>query len=301
MLSLFKKNENFLLACFIATLGSLGNVIHAVLLKYYSAKLSVNLYELVFLNCIVEIIVLFPFCIKNIFSTKSKQQIFIVILLAILYSMDILLYNTGLKTVSINTGTLIMLLVPLWMCFFGKVILKEHGFDMINAICLLLCIFAVIITIYGDIKIDHFSIGVLLIFINSIVLPIGVILQKKFSDTRPIIYALWSNAFMLGLFSFFLSGCSVDIIKNINIDKIVGAIIIAMSDMMECGGVYLSCKLAKVSSLQPIRFTRIIFAILISRIILGENTTYHQIIGISIILISNFASIIYSKKKHYSN
>ena len=288
------KKEQFLIACFIALIGSFGNVLHGTFLKYYSTTLNINLYELIVLNCIIEVIMLLPFCIK--YLTHFTNGLSIVILLSILYSADILLYNTGLKTTPVNTGVLIMLLVPLWMCLFGKVILKEKGFHLINMIALICCFFAVILTIYGDFKFNGLSFGVLLIFLNSIVLPLGVILQKKFGDRRPIIYALFTNAIALGIVSFCMSGFSINSLQKINIALIKAGIWIAIFDIMECGGVYLSCKFANVALLQPIRFTRIIFAVFVSQIVLGENITIYQFFGALIIFVANFAVIFVSRK-----
>lgn len=283
------KKETFLIACFIALIGSLGNVLHGTFLKYYSTTLNINLYELITFNCIVEVIILFPFCIK--YFKKLTKDFSAVLLLSLLYSADILLYNTGLKTTPVNTGVLIMLLVPLWMCVLGRAILKEKGFHLFNIIALLCCIFAVILTIYGDFQFSGFSIGVVLIFINSIVLPLGVILQKKFGDKRPITYALFTNAIALGIVSFCMSGCKTNALQNINFDLIKAGFFIAIFDIMECGGVYLSCKLANVALLQPMRFTRIIFAVFVSQIVLGETLTIYQIIGAIIIFIANFLAI----------
>lgn len=295
----FLKKETFLIACFIALIGSLGNVLHGTFLKYYSTTLNVNLYELIVINCIIEAILLTPFCLP--YLKHIKKGFYIVILLALLYSTDILLYNTGLKTTSVNTGVLIMLLVPLWMCLFGKIILKEKGFHLINIITLIICLVAVIITIYGDFKFSGFSVGVFFIFLNSIVLPLGVILQKKFGDTRPITYALFTNAIALGIVSFCMSGFSTTALKTINIELIKAGFFIAIFDIMECGGVYLSCKMANVALLQPIRFTRIIFAVLVSQFVLGETITLYQFVGALIIFIANFVAIISSRKLNKPN
>ena len=291
----FLKKETFLVACFIALVGSFGNVLHGTFLKYYSTALQVNLYELIVINCIVEVIILLPFCLK--YLRKVNKGFFVVVLLSVLYSADILLYNTGLKTTPVNTGVLIMLLVPLWMCLFGKIILKEKGFRLVNIIALFCCFVAVVLTIYGDFKFSGFSFGVFLIFLNSIVLPLGVILQKKFGDKRPILYALFTNAIALGIVSFCMSGCKTNALQNINFALIKAGFFIALFDIMECGGVYLSCKLANVALLQPMRFTRIIFAVFVSQIVLGESITMYQIIGAVIIFVANFLVISFSRKK----
>ena len=298
--------KGFLFACFIALIGSFGNALQGTFIKYYTSNLHIGLYEVILIRCIASIIILLPFSIKHIIVfVKSKyiaKNSLIILLLAILYSADIVLYNTGLKTTPVNTGTLIMLLVPLWMCFFGKIILHENDFNKITAFSLLACIFAVIYTTIGDLKFGNTGVGVIFIFANSIVLPIGVILQKKFSDFRPIAFALFTNSIVLGLVVFFLSGCHTNILfstfnpfdKSFNLEFLICAVLIAIFDIMESGGVYLSCKLANVSSLQPIRFTRIIFAIIVSGIVLGEIITAKQAISTIIILIANAISIVYS-------
>ena len=302
--------KGFLFACFIALIGSFGNALQGTFIKYYTANLHIGLYDVILIRCIASIIILLPFSFKQMVSfIKSKnliKNVLIILLLAILYSADIILYNTGLKTTPVNTGTLIMLLVPLWMCFFGKIILHENDFNKITAFSLLACIFAVVYTTIGDLKFGNTGVGVIFIFANSIVLPIGVILQKKFADFRPIAFALFTNSIVLGLVVFFLSGCHTNILlstfnpfdKSFNLEFLICAVLIAIFDIMESGGVYLSCKLANVSSLQPIRFTRIIFAIIVSGIVLGEIITAKQAISTIIILMANTVSIVFSHKKY---
>jgi drug/metabolite transporter (DMT)-like permease len=123
------------------------------------------------------------------------------------------------------------------------------------------------------------------------VLPLGVILQKKFGDKRPIIYALFTNAIALGIVSFCMSGCKTNALQNLNFELIKAGFWIAIFDIMECAGVYVACKLANVALLQPMRFTRIIFAVFVSQIVLGETLTIYQIIGTIIIFIANFLAI----------
>ena len=298
--------KGFLFACLIALIGSFGNALQGTFIKYYTSNLHIGLYEVILIRCIASIIILLPFSIKYLISfVKSKhitKNLLVILLLAILYSADIILYNTGLQTTPVNTGALIMLLVPLWMCFFGKIILKEKDFNKITALSLLACITAVVYATIGDFRLGNTGIGIIFIFANSIILPIGVILQKKFLDFRPIVFALFTNAIILGIIVFLLSGFNTKILsltfnpfcKEFNINYIKCAVLIAIFDIMESGGVYLSCKFSNVASLQPIRFTRIIFAIIISGIVLGEIITEKQAISTIIILIANAISIIYS-------
>ncbi len=120
--------------------NSIGNVSQGVFIKYYQHKLDIGLYELMTLRCFVEIVLLFPFCLK--YLRHFTKNLHIVLFVVILYSGDMLLFHRGLKTVAVNTGSLILLLVPIWIIVLGRIILKEKKFNIVNAFFLLVrCIF----------------------------------------------------------------------------------------------------------------------------------------------------------------
>lgn len=291
---MFKKNI-FLTAVFIALVGSMGNALQGVYNRYYCELLKISTFQLLTIRCLVEIVILAPFCIKYLKNIKNNYLI--VFALAFLYSCDILLYHTGLQTVSVNTGTLIMLLVPFWMCIFSRVFLKEKSFNVVNVLALLICVVSVCYSINGEINFNGFKIGIIFILVNSIILPIGVILQKKFDNTRPIIFALFTNAVMLGIIGYFLSCFTTGSLKlPISFDILKSAFIVAIFDIMECAGVYLSCKMAYVALLQPVRFTRFVFASIFSSIVLSQSLTKYQVITAIIIFGANIISTAYSQK-----
>ena len=86
-------------------------------------------------------------------------------------------------------------------------------------------------------------------------------------------------------------------IKDINIDKVIGCLFIALCDLVEFGAVYIAYQIAEPALLQPIRFTRILFSIAFSYIFLLEKPTKQQIIGAILIILANIFSIFYSHKK----
>ena len=170
--------KSFLFASIIYIFNSIANVSQGVLIKYYQTSLSMGLYETIALKCFIAMIITLPFAFKYLKNIKYKFHI--VLLLSILYSLDLLLCNTGFKTVPINTGTLILLLIPLWVVVLGRIILKEKSFNIINAFALFVCLFAIFLTIKDEISFNGFNIGYLYILIASVVIPLGLILQKKF-------------------------------------------------------------------------------------------------------------------------
>ena len=301
---------SFLLASIIYIINSLANVSQGVLIKYYQSSLSIGLYEIITLKCFIAMILMLPFAWKYIKTFRRNLKI--VLLLAFLYSCDILLCNTGFKTVPINTGTLILLLIPLWVVVLGRIILKEKKFDFVNAIALFVCLLAIFLTIKDEISFNGFNYGYIFLFLASIIIPLGLILQKKFSDSRPVSYALFTNAFVLGwislLFSiicfptqnkynYLMPFVDVKWIINLSIDHVIGGLLIAICDLAEFAAVYIAYQMTEPALLQPIRFTRIIFSMILSYTLLHEQPSKYQIIGAILIIVANIFSIIYSQRK----
>ena len=284
--------KGFLLAAIIYLFNSLGNVSQGVFIKYYQSAISIGLYELITLKCLIAGVIMFPFAFK--YLKNWKQNLSIVIMLATFYALDVLTCNIGLKTVPINTGTLILLLVPLWIIVFGRLLLGEKKFNKVNALMIAICLFAIGITIKNEMSFSGFNAGYVFLFADSIIIPLGLILQKKFSDSRPVSYALFTNALILGIISFSISGFNLPEITPTNLKA---ASFVAFFDLMEFAAVYIAYQMTDCALLQPIRFTRILFSIALSYLLLNEMPTKYQIIGAILIIIANVCSIIYSKKK----
>ena len=290
MSTIFQKG--FLLASIIYFFNSVGNVAQGVFIKYYQHRLDIELYELMTQARIIEILLLLPFCLK--YLRHFTKNLGIVLLLAGLYAVDMLLFHRGLASVAINTGVLIMLLVPLWIVVFGRVLLGEKKFNIINAIALLSCLVGVFITIFNEVKFTGFNSGYLFLFADSIAIPLGLILQKKYAEFRPVVYAIFTNAVVLSIFGFCLSGFKFAEFTSSNLQ---GALVVALFDIMEVACVYIAYQMTEASLLQPIRFTRILISVILGYVVLKEQPTQYQMVGAVIILIANAVSIIYSKKK----
>ena len=289
-----------------------------VLIKHYQHDLSMGIYEIIALKCLIAMIITIPFAFKYIKNFRHNLKI--VILLALLYAGDLLCCNTGFKTVPINTGTLILLLIPLWVIVLSRIILKEKSFNCVNACALFVCLLAIFITIKDEITFNGFNFGYIFLFIASIIIPLGLILQKKFTDTRPVPYALFSNAVVLGVISFLLSMFDFSVfnsninnqatfsyvfnlkwITELSLHKIISCLFIAVCDLVEFASVYIAYQIAEPALLQPIRFTRILFSIILSYILLSETPSQQQIIGAVLIIMANIFSILYSQKKQSKN
>lgn len=284
--------NSFALASFIYLLNSIGNVSQAIFIKHFHATTGIDMYNLITLKCLLVVILMFPLILEHLKHVLHKLHI--VIFLATLYASDMLFYNSGLKYgVSANTATLILLTVPLWIVVLGHIVLKERRFNKINAICIVLCLIAIALTVSTEVQIDGFNFGYILVFIDSLIIPVSLILQKKFNDCRPVLYAIWTNAIMLGIISFFMGNCTFPVVNKQNI---CSALVVAFFDIMECGAVYIAYQMTEVALLQPIRFTRLPIAIVISWLLLNEKVTMIQIVAGTIIITVNLFSMWYSRK-----
>ena len=283
--------KGFLLAAIIYLFNSLGNVAQGILIKHYQQTLSVGVYEMIAIKCLVACLIMLPFAWK--YLKHFHKNLKIVLMLSVLYSLDLLCCNTGFKTVPINTGTLILLLIPLWIVVLGRVILNEKSFNKVNAVALLVCLFAVFIPIRSEISFGGFNTGYIFLFAASIIIPLGLILQKRFSDCRPVPYALFTNAFVLGIIS--LSLCKFEL-PALNSEVMTAGLLVALCDLVEFAGVYIAYQMAEAALLQPIRFTRILISMVLSYVILSERPTSAQVIGAVMIIAANAFSIWYSRK-----
>ena len=301
--------KGFVLASIIYFFNSVANVSQGVLIKHFQGELSVGVYEMIAIKCLVAALIMLPFSIKYLIRKDILKKTHIVILLAFLYSLDLLCCNTGFKTVPINTGTLILLLIPLWIVVFGRVILKEKSFNKVNAFALVVCLIAVFIPIRSEISFGGFNSGYIFLFMASIIIPLGLILQKRFTDCRPVSYALFTNAVILGIISFILSVLTISFtaheftisidahwLLNLNAEKIKAGLLVAICDLVEFAAVYVAYQMTEAALLQPIRFTRILISIALSWIILAEAPTTSQIISAILIISANALSIWYSRK-----
>lgn len=289
---------NLAIGSFIYSFNALSQVLNGILIKYAGTRYGINLYFLILIKSVFGLFFLYPFA--KIYFYKIKNNLFKISILAILASIDILLWNIGLSTVPANEGTLIMLLIPVWILILSRLLLKESSLKVIDYFGIFISFFGVVLVMSnGDLKNLHiadFKFGHFIIFINTFIVAVGLILQKKMSDSRPIPFALFTN----NIATFIIVSLMMkDNHLNFEItDSLVFiSVLVFLLDLLEMYSVYRAYQITSVSLLQPIRFTRIIFSIVFSYFLLNEKPTYLQIIASSMIIIGNLLIILYNRRR----
>ena len=64
--------KGFLLAAIIYLFNSLGNVAQGILIKHYQQTLSVGVYEMIAIKCLVACLIMLPFAWKYISNIFTK-------------------------------------------------------------------------------------------------------------------------------------------------------------------------------------------------------------------------------------
>ncbi len=277
-----------------------SSISQGILTKYITSgfqDIAIKLFNFLLLRAFFVMILTAPFAVK--YFIKVKQNYLVVFFLTLLASLDTIFYNLSLRTVPVNLVVIIMLTVPLFINIFSSIILKEKS-NKKDYIFLILCLIGVFkadqkinpFYILGNNHNIHFTTDLMFIFLTVFVVVLGLILQKKYSDKRPIPLAIFLNAFFLFLISLLFK--EQPILKTINFNIIFFAFIVALFDITDFFAVYKSYQMSNLSKLQPVRFTRIIISIFMSYFFLKEEPTKNQIVGTLIIIIANICNL-YSK------
>jgi drug/metabolite transporter (DMT)-like permease len=280
--------------------NSLGNVGQGVFIKYFvKNQIALNLYEFLCLRCLISVILLLPFNIKNLkkYFTFSNKFFFLNIIISCFYSVDILLWNKGLQTIPVNNGTIIMLLIPIWITILSRVLLKEKDFSVFHLFSFVLGFIGVVFSIEGEVSFLTYNSGNLLILLNTFVVAIGLILQKQYRHERPVGYSLFLNAAVCLVLFFIINHFQSAAYSSVRLNNVfdyiwnkkilIMALAIAVLDILEYAAVYFAYSIYNVASLQPVRFTRIIVSGALSYLFLNEHLTLHQFIAINIIVLAN--------------
>lgn len=290
----------FLKAALVYLICHISSVSQGILTKFATTKagLSIQLFNFLIVRAVVVMIVLFPFAIKHFH--KLKKHTIAIAVLSILAAMDTIFFNLGLRGTAVNLAIIIMFIVPIMINIFSPIILKEKS-SISDYFTLIACLIGVFIAspeinpinlIFSKEKIN-FNFDIIFIFLTVIVVVFGLIFQKKWKDKRPIPLAIFLNAFCLLIFSSLLK--EKPILETINHKVIIFGILVAIFDMLDFFSVYKAYQMSDLAKLQPVRFARVIISIVLSYLILKEEPTVNQLIGGSIIIVSNLAGPIIGK------
>ena len=263
-------------------------------------KKTILLYQIPALQVIVILqgatfAVILPFMMKMKFKFFKKKALTDNILRNILYTFGLWLLYSSLKYIPINVNVGIQFLVPVCSVVLAIFILKER-----NSIFIWLSFFACIIgavVIRGGfaIKVSEFEMRAYILLASFVVVrSFGNILNRQLAikyNTRTLVF--YSHTIM-----FFLSFVAMLLFRSyraIPIDIFLSLCGFGLMYLIEYCLIFRAFKYCSVLTIQPLEFSKMIYAIILSNIFLNEAFTKHQIVG-SILIALGFMSSIFDKR-----
>ncbi len=261
-----------------------------------SAIVKFHLPTIEVLCCRQAIIVIFlmPLMIKRKFNFFDKKAFKPNVFRNLLFSISTFLLYCGMSRVPLNDATAITFLIPIIGSILAVKMLGEKASKSIW--------FALILSIIGvfvikkpcfndeDIMFGYVAL-ILTVFIRSYVVVLNKRLASQF-DTMTMLFYTHIVMLIMGLlfFPYFIT------IPLESVKYIAGSGILFF---IEYYLIFKAYKLCNAITLQPFDFSRLLYMMVMSSLLLGEEVQKNQIIG-GLIIISGYSIMLLQKKKKQS-
>lgn len=287
---MFKNKITFGIILYL--LSALISVCSNIFVKKVMVDYYLPAWEAIAIRQSVIVVILIPFMIKMKFNFFDKKTFKWNVIRDVLYAISIGIMHIALLKIPINNGTSLQFLTPiiasimaifflkeknslwiwvsLFICLCGALIIQRPSFSDSSLfyayILLLISIFLkAVITILNRKLALKFDVSTLIFYMHTIVLFVSLLFFREFVKFPPIVVAI------LGIVGVFY--------------------------LLEYIMIYTAYKYCNVTIIQPLEFSKIIYSIVLSNLVLDEKMNYSQLLGISIIMFG-FLIMIASKNKN---
>ncbi len=291
----FKKIQNSfvsktILGVIFYCIGMLISVGISIFVKKTMISYKLPSWEVVFIREIFVLIILIPFMVKYKFNFFQKKAISLNLFRNVLYFLSTILFYQVMTKLPVNTFISIEFLVPVIAGIFAIIFLGEKG-TKITWLSLLICILGALIIKTPSFN-NNSELSAYFLLLIVILLRAGIIccngkLAYVFNTSSIMFY---SNIFLFLMSALFF----MDFIKP----HPMAILILGVAGVLYCLEyllIFTAHKWCTVLTLQPCEFSKMLYSIILSYIVLGERTTKEQIIG-SLIIVVGFSIMIFGKK-----
>ena len=264
-----------------------------MLIKSIGAKTECSTYEILFLRGFFTFIILTPFFLAKKVKFITKQQFLPNLIVAMFSICATYCWHYGLSMVPINNGIIINFLLPMTTSIVAFFLIKEKlSKELIVSIiiCFLTISFA-----YGFTS--SFNIGYLLLAVDIVSYSMYVVLSKRLIlQKQSPVSLLYFKVIIICIISLPVFPSLTDkILADYNI--LTSTFLTTLFYIAEALLILKAYTYTQVLSLQPLYYTRIIFASIFSYLLLGEMLTLRQILTAIIIILVNLNLIRIFRKK----
>lgn len=275
----------YLISCLISVCSNI--FVKKVMLDY-----QLPAWEAIAIRQSVIVLILLPFMIKMKFSFFNKKTFKWNVVRDVLYAFSIGIMHIALFKIPVNNGTSLQFLTPVIASIMAIFLLKEKN-SVFLWIALIVCLFGAFIIQKPSIDNNGVLFAYVLLFISIILKAIITVLNRKLAltfDTSTLIFYMHTIVLFVSLLFCF---------EFIKFPPVVVLIlgIVGVFYLLEYIMIYTAYKYCNVLTIQPLEFSKIVYSIILSNIVLNEQTNFIQIIGISVIIFG-FLILLFTKNKN---
>jgi drug/metabolite transporter (DMT)-like permease len=288
-----KANPTIGVLCFLSAMALV--VFLATIVKKTITRYGISVEEAVFVRATFILLFSLPMMLKDKPFSVKKEEFKLNIFRNLLFAISTFLWYRGVVSTSLNNAVVISFLTPVLSTILSVFILKERlSFVVFSAT--LLCTG---VTLWlKKVSLDITTISFVFLFSAVIMRGFVNIFTKKLTSkgysTRNIVHY---NSLLMWLTSL---SCILTW-KPIPLECVLWLSFAGLIYFVETYLQTLAYKHCTVSQIQPLDFSRIVFSMLISYLVLSEYPTSKQIIAACIIIFANLTVILFATQKNKSH
>ena len=287
------KVNHYTLAVILMLCYFIVHVIHSAIIKKVGMGGVFSTYELIAVRSIFAVVVLFPFFILKKIPFIQRKDVPLNLITAGLSILASYCWHYGLSTVEINNATTISFLEPMIISVLAVVFLNEK---MSKTLCLsLLTCFITIICMYNP-KIIIQK-GYLFLFADVLFYSFSMVLAQKLMIGRQhpatILFFKAGVVCITSIHAFPAIGEKL----THDYSSLTPMFVFSSLYVIEMLLIFTAYKLASLARLQPLIYTKFIFAAILSYVLLGEDLTLKQIIVAAVVIAVNINLFLIERRK----
>jgi drug/metabolite transporter (DMT)-like permease len=275
------RRSNYFIVVTLTLIGTLTAALMASGVKYLSNDL--NTFTICFFRCLIGLIIVLPFIIKNKFKAIKSKNIKLQFYRSFINVISMITWFSAIGIMHLEKATALGFTTPLFTTILAVIILRE----VIRAhriTALFIGFLGVLIIIRpGYLPIES---GTLLMLIASFSFSIVLIMVKKLSDIDSSLTIIFYHLLFMTPLTFIIA---IFFWEGINFSQFCIFVLMGSAGLISHWCLAQAFKLSDTTFIMPFQFTKLIWASFIGYVIFAESPDKWTWFGGIVI----FASVIY--------
>ena len=273
--------RNKYIVVLLATSSTLSAAVMGASVKYLSNEL--NPFIICFYRCLLGLLIVFPFVIKNKFQALKSKNIKLQFSRSMINIISMICWFSALGIMQFEKATALGFTTPLFTTILAVILLNEVIRFHRTAALIMGFLGILVIVQPGYVPIEY---GTLLMLIASLSFSFVLIFVKRLSSIDSNLTIIFYHLLFMTPVLFFIS---LFFWESINFKQLLVFIIMGTAGLLSHLCMNQSLKMSEATFVMPLQFTKLIWASLIGIFLFSEIPDFWTWVGALII----FASIIY--------